>query len=179
MALDTQPLSRERRLVMVGVLAALFAGSLGFAQYLVVKHGAGIDVVPVLEKVGFRTAESPTLQYEIAARSGKVENRERLVEVFSWPSPKVLSPREQAAAAAVLFEELTSDPPETVAPGRLLGVSGVEATGKEDQDQFTILRLAAIDRQVVAISYSGPLPYTDADKTSFNAICATGVELRK
>jgi hypothetical protein len=179
MALDTQPLSRERRLVMVGVLAALFAGSLGFAQFLVVKQSAGVDVVPVLEKVGFTTVESPTFQYEIAARSGKVEKRERLVEVFSWPSPKALSAREQTAAAGVLFEELTSDQPETIEPGTLLGRPAVQAVGKDDQDQFTIVRLAAIDRQLVAISYSGPLPYTDADKTSFNAICATGVELRK
>ena len=165
---------------MLTVLAVLFAGSLGFAQFLVIKHtNGGVQVVPVLEKVGFTTVESPTLQFEIAARSGMVEKRERLVEVFAWQSPKDLSLREKTTAATMLFQELTSDQPETVEAERLLGVPAVQVTGKDDQDQFTILRLAVIDRQVVAISYSGALPYTDADKTTFKAICAVGVELRK
>jgi hypothetical protein len=37
MALDVQPLSRGRRALMMGVLVALFAGSLGVAQWLTVR----------------------------------------------------------------------------------------------------------------------------------------------
>jgi len=55
----------------------------------------------------------------------------------------------------------------------------VEVSGKDDDGQFTILRLAVIGTETVAISYSGPLPRTDADTSTFNAICATGIELRK
>jgi hypothetical protein len=164
---------------MLAVLAGLFAGSLGFAEYLVVKRGGGVEVVPRLEKFGFSTAERSTLRFEIAARSGKVGKRERLVEVFSWASPDDLSYRDESAAAMVLFEQLMQGEPQTLGKAQLLGVSGVEAAGTDDQDEFTILRLAAIEGQVVAISYSGPLPYTDADKNTFNAICAAGVELRK
>ncbi|MGN6369946.1 MAG: hypothetical protein ACTHN5_16945 [Phycisphaerae bacterium] len=179
MALDTQPLSRGRRLTMLGVLAVVFAGSMGFAGYLVKTHPGGFEVVPVLEKFGFRTSEPVTLPYEIAARTGRVGKGERLVEVFAWESPKVLSPREQRAGAATFFEALGVGAPLTVESGELLGHPGVQVVGKDEQDQFTILRLAVFGKQVVAISYSGPLPYTDADKTTFDTICSTGVELRK
>jgi hypothetical protein len=166
-------------MTMLAVLAALFAGSLGYAEFLVMKHPGGFDVVPVLEKVGFTTVEPPTLASEIAARTGTVEKRERLVEVFTWESPKDLSAREQKSTVSAFYQELTTDQPLIVEKAELLGRPGVQASGKDDQDEFTMLRLTVIDRQVVAISYSGPLPYTDADKTTFNTICASGVELRK
>jgi hypothetical protein len=42
MALDVQPLSRGRRAAMLAVLLALLAGSLAFAQWLVVRANRSV-----------------------------------------------------------------------------------------------------------------------------------------
>jgi hypothetical protein len=167
---------------MVGVLWGLFAGSMGFAQYLVVRQGHQAHVVPVLEKLGFTKEEVKSIQDEIASRSGTVEGKPRFVEVFAWQGGgggQRRGMRELVGEASGLFEDLTERSPETTGFGPIAGVPGVEVAGKDEEGQFTILRLAVIGTETVAISYSGPLPRTDADTKTFNAICATGIELRK
>ncbi|HUO07246.1 MAG TPA: hypothetical protein VM008_02865 [Phycisphaerae bacterium] len=165
--------------MMLGVLCGLFAGSMAFADYLVVRQEHQGHVVPVLEKLGFTKEEEKSIQDEIASRSGTVEGKPRFVEVFAWKGSQRRSPRELVGEAARLFKDLTEGSPETTGFELIAKVPGVEVSGKDDDGQFTILRLAVIGTETVAISYSGPLPRTDADTSTFNAICATGIELRK
>jgi hypothetical protein len=164
---------------MLAFLLSCFAASLAFAQYLVSVQQRKPHIVPLLDPLGFTTVEPTTLEDEIQSRSGSVNGHPRFVQVFAWDAPSGMTMQQQINEAAGIFEGLTDGNPDVTAVGSILGQGGVEMSGTGSDGRFTFLRLAVIQSQAVAICYSGPTPQTDADKTTFNTLCATGIKLQK
>jgi hypothetical protein len=175
MPLDTQPLSRPRRLLMLAVLLALFGGSLAFAQYLVIRTHKPPFMATSLRSFGFTTPEQQTYADQIEALSGLVDQHPRRIDLFAWDQPAPLTPSEQLDAAEQIFLEIAKIAPQQTSPARLAGVNAVQVTGGNNADHFALVRLAQVDEHLVAICYSGLGPYTDADKAMFNTVCTAGI----
>ena len=163
---------------MLGVLLVLLVGSLGFAQYLVAMQQRKPHLVVLLDHL-LATAEKPMMEDEVAARSGMISGHPRYVHVFAWDAPRNMNTQQQINEAAGIFEGIAEQNPDERGVGSIDGQLGIQMSGKSAAGHFTMLRLAVIQSQAVAISYSGPAPYTDADRTTFDALCSTGIQFQK
>ncbi len=183
MPLDTQPLSRTRRILMHLVLLALLAASLAFAQTLVLRKQKNNEkpfLTTNLTPFGFTLHAQLSLPDQIDARIGVVGGHPRRVDIFAWQTDDSAPDLDALTESATdRFTEIMNTPPQEIVTANLAGIPAVEAHGSADNNRFALLRLAALADHIIAISYSGPLPFTDADKTKFNALCATGLRLNK
>jgi len=86
--------------------------------------------------------------------------------------------QDQTTLATDLFGDITGDAPTETVPDTFAGHPAVRSFEMADNGHFTILRFAVLGTHGIGISYSGPAPYTDADKTALDAICDKGIHLR-
>jgi hypothetical protein len=179
MAVDTRPLSPARRLILVAVLGALFAGSLGFAQYLVSRRHEVLIVhadFPLSFSIPVHAYDHVHgLVAAWEARQGEIVRRVALVQFDADLSgPGALHER-----AAELFAELYGEAPEHDDRALLDDRPAIEVSGMVGQQDAAWLRLAQpIPGQAVAFSYSGPDPQPDQDSSYFNELATRHLHIR-
>jgi hypothetical protein len=179
MPLDTQPLSRTRRMIMLAVLFALLGGSLAFAQYLVIRTQKPPFMTNDFDSFGFVTREQQTYSDQLEARSRVVDGQPRRLDLFAWEQPSPLNPQAQSDAAAEIFVEIATVVPQETSRVRLAGRDAVQVAGANPSGHFALVRLAQVQDHLVAICYSGPGPYTDADRAMFDNLCTAGIRFTK
>lgn len=171
MAVDTSPLSPARRLILVAVLAALFAGSLGFAQFLVSRHRQVLvvqtDFPPIFSIPIHAYDHLPGLKEAWEARQGELVRRVILLQFDAdLSAPGALHQR-----AEELFAELYGEEPEHDDRAQLGDHRAIEVSGTVGEGDAAWLRITQpIPGQVVAFSYSGPDPQPDQDFKDFNEL---------
>jgi hypothetical protein len=179
MPLDVQPLSPQRRAVMLLVLLGLLGASLGFANWLVVRRQppapiyrvifsgpSGLtDPVPAWESVDgvFLTGSGHVKEFGGHIRQFAVLSYEADVDAQVLP-----------AEALSKFTELSNEQPERTSRALVAGLPAVHLEGQygeHDEANFTMLRLTAVPGKVVGICYSGQGTLTDADRVIFEGLC--------
>ena len=180
MPLDTQPLSPGRRALMLVVLLAFLGGSLGFAQWLVVRKHVNPVLTLDLGRYGFNGRVLDEYSDEIQGRSGVVDGHPRRVDLFAFEISGTgdgIQDNEAASEGAKeLFTDIMGNPPDDLKLADLAGKKGVEAAGESEDGRFAWVRFAISGGRAAAICYSGVGKFTDADRKVFDEICASGVK---
>jgi hypothetical protein len=188
MPLDVQPLSPARRALMVVVMLALLAASLGFAQLLIARHPTAPAV-----RVTFPSPPGVSrLPVNDSAEQVLVRGRFNIAQA-NWPG----GPRQFVACCfpaqpgvnpgsylSTLFHRLADIDPQQ--PLRFanasLGGFRAQQVAAESQTEgiptFTIMRLADIAGYVVAFCFSGDGDFTDDDWRFFDAYCAHQIHIQ-
>jgi hypothetical protein len=164
---------------MLAVLLALFGGSLAFAHYLVIRTHKPPFMTNAFDAFGFTTREQQTYSDQLEARSRVVDGQPRRLDLFAWEQPSKLTPEEQADAAGEIFMEIVNVAPQETSAARLAGINAVQVAGANPSGHFALVRLTQVHDHLAAICYSGPGPYTDADRAMFNDLCTAGLRFRK
>lgn len=188
MALDVQPLSRGRRVLMVLVMLALLGSSLGLAQWLVARRGAEkagayFELPPGVAQMRINDSAQESLvvgRYDIAQANWKQGPRQ--FAAFCFPDPPGGS---RQMYAGMLFSRLADlDPaqPRTWAASTLAGYPAVQLGANSQTDDistFTIMRLTEVSGYIVAFCFSGNGDFTDEDWRFFDDYCAHKIRIQE
>ncbi|HEY4329855.1 MAG TPA: hypothetical protein VGN88_08970 [Phycisphaerae bacterium] len=188
MPLDVQPLSTRRQWVTLVVMVSLLGASLGMAQFLVAKKtiktqvvvgfnglqgGIAIPVNESLEKV---------LDGQLLQAQFKAGDKNRACIAFSFEDTSGETP--SSYLSLLWFGAVTDlDPdksPIEVTQAVIAGEGALQTeaqVGTKQSPAFAILRLAKIENHIVAFSYSGQGPLTDADRMFFYTYCLTQIRV--
>lgn len=179
MPLDTQPLSRTRRILMLATLLTFLAASLAFAQYLVLHKKTPPLLTTHFTPFGFTTRIGATLADETEAYVGAIAGHPRRLDILNWQIDDTADLEEQASLASDRFIEIMNVPPEETVAANLAHIPGVEAHGTDPNGRFAMLRLAIAGDHVLAVCYTGPRPHIPIDDATFDALCSNGIRFNK
>jgi len=185
MPLDVQPLSRTRRIVMVLVMLAVLALSLGFAQLLIQGRTVYVTVTflppPGVAALPVNKDMREALVGALAEARANWEQGERHFFAFDLDdSLHALPPQYMEVLLERILPDtvgrvLTTHPAKL---GRFIGSEAQRREGRGNDSTFAIIRLAPVENHIVAFCFSGDGRMTDADRQFFDDYCAQGVAIR-
>jgi hypothetical protein len=186
MPLDVKPLSPVRRVVMILVMLALLALSLGFAQWLIAhpKTAAGPEVVvrflPVgdLKQMPVNTAPDGDTQAQFAEVTLPQGKRALLAFDFHSDNEAVQEGYLELLSYLALPEGERDGVRANVHVGGFLGVESTYESSGDTAPAFAIIRLAQVGDHVVAFCLSGEGQITDADRQFVEEYCVQRIDIR-
>lgn len=187
MALNTQPLTPARRVVMLAVLLGCFIGSLGLASTLVRWRsqevqkdesgrggvGGAAGVGPVISfsidwPAGFTADVDGTAPEIKAARRGKLPGVPGMRYVFVLLQPASVDVQEVTTLeelADEIYQQRLHAAPETGRGTTMGGVTAVEVAGSLNQGKgFARLRLTVVAGRPVGVFYIGESAFAKVDQ---------------
>jgi hypothetical protein len=187
MPLDVQPLSTRRRIVMILVMLALLAGSLGLAHVLIMRRqpavrwqaefppAAGVDPMPV------NASAEAVLQGRLIEATVSWPQGDRHLLAFFWKDHYDVDPR--LYIQSIMSQVLAIRPARRLRlqPNVLAGHPALEAethVGRGENAAFAMMRLATMEDHIVAFCFSGEGDMTDADRQFFDDYCSNRVQVR-
>jgi hypothetical protein len=185
MPLDVQPLSRTRQAVMVLVMLAVLALSLGFAQLLIQGRVVRVTVTFPLPrgvaKLPVNRDTREALAGTLAEARVKWDEGERRLYAFDFDDSLDARPQEYLE---VLLDHILPDTMERVLRvhravlAHSAAYEGERQVERGDDSTFAIIRLAALENHIVAFCFSGDGGMTDADRQFFDEYCTQGIAIR-
>jgi hypothetical protein len=196
MPLDVQPLSRSRHVLMIAVMLALLAGSLGFAQWLVVRRQAAMPVrrqAAVALQVSFPSPPGVS-GLPVNASTEEVMHGRFYIAQANWPGgPRQFAAFRFPARSGVnpwtylttLFSQLAGTHQDQPLHSGLSILAGHRAmqvwadSQTDDTPAFSIMRMATVSGYVVAFCFSGDGDLTDEDWRFFDDYCTRQVRIQE
>ena len=185
MPLDVQPLSLTRRIIAVLAMLGVLAASLGLAQWLIQGRAVRVTVTfpppPGVVKLPVNTDVQEALEGAQAEARVSWAQGERRFLAFDLEDALDASPLQYLEALLERIVPENANEPliiQTTMLGQVVAIEAGRHAGRGEDSAFAIIRLAAVERHIVAFCFSGDGVMTDADIQFFEQYCAERVEIR-
>jgi hypothetical protein len=187
MPLDVQPLSTRRQILMILVMLALLAGSLGLAQVLIRRRMPAtlwrveFPSPPEVDQMPVNASAEAVFQGVMVEAAATWPQGERHFLAFFWKDQFGADPRQYIQT--IISQVLPDTPVRTLRwqTQVLAHHPALEAethVRRGETAAFAIIRLATLDKYIVAFCFSGEGDMTDADRQFFDDYCSRQIQVQ-
>lgn len=168
--LDTKPLNRSRKALLLLFMLVLFIGSLGVARLIVkertrtVSKGFFFDI-----PAGYETFQVVQQTPHVPVIACSTTKGDRQFIVFQLPFRGVLRQIDLVDHAQIIYETYLHASPEAHANTRINRYPATELSGPVGGG-FGIITVTAAEGRIVAVLYHGTSAPSDADKKLFRQL---------
>ena len=187
MPLDVQPLSLARHFIMIVVMLALLAASLGFAQLLVQRRqsskGVRVDFPPPpgVVRLPVNSSAEEVLNNRFNIAQANWPGGPRQFVAFCFPDTSGANPWAYLSTLFVHLVNVDRQQPLQSSIAVFGGHGALQVTTESQaggMPTFAIMRLASMDGYIVAFCFSGEGLFTDDDWRFFDDYCTHQVRIQ-
>jgi hypothetical protein len=174
-------------MLMIVVMVALLAGSLGLAQWLLAWRQAAVVMAffpppPGVPRLPVNESADEVLRGRYSIAQGRWPQGPRQFVAFCFPARPGVS---SWVYLSTLFSRLADAHPDEPFPSSISTLAGYPAVQVEADSQsddipaFSIMRLANVSGCIVAFCFSGTGDFTDDDWRFFDDYCTRQIRIRE